>query len=91
MAKTTSKEERFWEQLDALGEAEVRLKLATGFYGGPQNYDRRPLAEEWLRRREQQRAEGRDQSTRKIAIASIMIATVLSVIAIAISIVALYK
>jgi hypothetical protein len=62
MAQTPSKEEQFWKQLDALGEAEVRLKLASGFYGGPQNYDRRPLAEEWLWRKDQERLDARNSA-----------------------------
>jgi hypothetical protein len=67
MAETPSKAERFWEQLDAIGEAEVRLKLATGFYGGFENQDRRPLVEEWLRRKDQERSEAAILAHRRAA------------------------
>jgi hypothetical protein len=67
MAQTTSKAEQFWAQLDALGETEVRLKLATGFYGGYENQDRRPLVKEWLRRRDHERLEASNLAHRRSA------------------------
>jgi hypothetical protein len=41
-----------WDMLEDLGEDEVRRKLAIGDYP-----DQRPLVEEWLRYKEQQRTD----------------------------------
>ena len=41
--------ERVWRELDALGEAEVRARLAQKIYG-PRNIS---LVQEWLRRQSQ--------------------------------------
>jgi hypothetical protein len=43
-----SKDQDLWARLDALGEDEVRLRLAKGAYGE----SKLPLVQEWLRRRE---------------------------------------
>jgi hypothetical protein len=65
--------EELWTEFDRLGEAAVRRKLILGDFRdtGPH----RSAAEEWLRRKDQERLEVRDRSnmtwTRVAAIAAV--------------------
>lgn len=86
--------EDFLAELDQLGEAQVRRRLIFAEYGG----ERRAAAEEWLRQQDQRRIEASISaqtrialSAKNIAIASMIITTTLSVIAITISIAALFR
>ena len=49
--------EDFYATLEVSGEPSVRLKYAQRAYG----IDKRPLVEEWLRRKEAERDSGRDE------------------------------
>ena len=64
--------EKFWAELDSLGEDEVRARIAIQRYSGA-NYER-PLAEEWLRLKDEARAlassakrDAREEETLSIA------------------------
>jgi hypothetical protein len=49
---------RFFDELENTGEPQVRARYARGVYAGK----KKPLAEEWLRRKDQTRALGREQA-----------------------------
>ena len=54
MAEGTFTTQQFWAELDALGEETVRERVVVGAYGSGHN--KKELAQEWLRRKDQARA-----------------------------------
>jgi hypothetical protein len=58
MAETFTKDQ-FWGKLEELGEDQVRLNVSLQRYGAP-NVDKRVLAEEWLRKKDQDRRSARE-------------------------------
>ena len=54
-------EERLWPELEALGEEEVRLRLASNVYIG----DERERVEKWLRQKDQSLAEERKEASNR--------------------------
>jgi hypothetical protein len=54
MAEGTFSTEQFWAELDALGEEKVRERAVVGAYGSGHN--KKELAQEWLRQKDQARA-----------------------------------
>jgi len=84
--------EEFFAKLDELGENEVRIKLVTKIYGP--NSDKRALAEEWLRRKEDQRRDEREDRSAERArrmMYSAWAANVIAIIAAITAIVAAIK
>ena len=63
MQETFTKEQ-FWAELEALGEEEVRVRIATHRYGNAS--DKRALAVEWLQKKERERLIELDRSNREI-------------------------
>ena len=64
-------ERKLREQLEALGEQKVRVKLATGFYGDVGIVGaKRPLVEEWLRSKEQSRGAEQIEAASRAAAAA---------------------
>ena len=53
----------FWAELETLGEESVRVRIMTGAYA-PKSA-KRQLAEEWIRKKDQERAD--DLEARKLA------------------------
>lgn len=65
MAQTTWTKKDFWAELEALGEEQVRERLATKRYGNVG--DRKALAEEWLRVQEESRKDASQSAQIEIA------------------------
>jgi hypothetical protein len=55
VAQETWTKEQFWSELEAVGEDEVRTRLAAKIYGEANH--KAPLAREWLRRKDQERSD----------------------------------
>ncbi len=55
---------KFWAKLEEWGEEEVRIFLATGRMGGGHKHQ---LAEEWLRQKDQERADAVEREQIEIA------------------------
>lgn len=72
MPQETFTKEQFWEKLDSIGEDEVRLKVRLKHYGDAS--DKRELAEEWLRRKDQARVDESEASNREISLDTLRIA-----------------
>lgn len=53
----------FWEKLEHEGESTVRRRLAEGVYGA----QKRPLVEEWLKKKDFERNIDRHQDLFKVA------------------------
>jgi hypothetical protein len=53
--------ERFWAELERLGEEEVSLRIATGKYRDV--HQKKSLAEEWLRLKDHERSESRHRAS----------------------------
>jgi len=65
MTQETFTKEKFWAELDDLGEEEVRDRIVTGRYGAGNK--KLQLAREWLRRRETERIEASNREQIRIA------------------------
>jgi hypothetical protein len=61
----TFTKEQFWDALEGIGEEEVRVRIATQLYGP--NSDKRRLAEEWLRKKDQERKDASNAASLRIA------------------------
>jgi hypothetical protein len=76
---------RVLAELDEIGEDEARYKLAQSHYGGPENQDRRPVVEEWLRRIDRRRGERDGRRTRRIAVSSIVVSGLIGAVTVTFS------
>jgi hypothetical protein len=89
------RDDELWRELDALGEHQVRLRLAQGHY----RERKRVLVEEWLRQQAQKRSleqasiagqleslRSRDEKIAIIAAAAAILAAVMATIAATVSV-----
>lgn len=85
MARETRAVEQFYAELEALGESKVRERLALSVYGDAG--DRRRLVLEWLRLKDQERLDRRENQRNTMetiaAIAAIIAAVAATIGAIA--------
>ena len=79
MVQTTRTVREFWAELEALGEDEVRLKLARSFYGHPGG-DKHGAVEEWLRRKDRKR-QGRSEVVVWASMIAAIAAAIISLLA----------